>query len=137
MTGRMVVVLLIAFVLAVSFASSLKAYLRQRDALNSLEVQIVQSQAEIAVKQDQIKRLQDPAYIKILAHQELGYVMPGEISYTALDAKGNKINPQVRLDNQSVVGVQQAPTAWWTTVQGSINAAGHPTATTPAASLNH
>jgi cell division protein FtsB len=133
----MAVVLLIAFVLAVSFASSLKAYLRQRDALNSLEAQIAQAQADIAVKQDQIKRLQDPAYIKILAHQELGYVMPGEISYTALDAKGNKINPQVQLDNQNVVGVRQAPTAWWTTVAGSIYAAGHPTATTPVASLTH
>lgn len=133
----MVVVLLIAFVLAVSFASSLKAYLRQRDALNSLEAQIAQMQAANAVKLDQIKRLQDPAYIKILAHQELGFVMPGEISYIALDAKGNKINPQVQLDSQSSVGVRQAPTAWWTTVQGSIYAAGHPTATTPIANLNH
>lgn len=133
----MVVVLLIAFVLAVSFASSLKAYLRQRDALNSLEVQIAQAQADIAVKQDQIKRFQDPNYIKILAHEELGYVMPGQIAYTALDSRGNKINPQVQLDSQSGVGVPQVPTAWWTTVQGSIYAAGHPTATTPAASLAH
>lgn len=137
MTSRMVVVLLIAFVLAVSYASSLKAYLRQRDALNALEAQIAQRQATIVVSQDQVKRLNDPNYIKILAHQQLGYVMPGEITYTALDAKGNKINPQVQLDNQSSVGVPQAPTAWWTTVQGSINAAGHPAATTPVAHLNH
>lgn len=137
MTGRMVVVLLIAFVLAVSYASSLKAYLRQRDALNALEATIAQAQADIATKQDQVKRLNDPNYIKILAHQQLGYVMPGEIAYTALDAKGNKINPQVQLDSQGSVGVPQAPTAWWTTVEGSINAAGHPTATTPVANLNH
>ena len=137
MTGRMVVVLIIAFVLAVSYASSLKAYLRQRDALNALEATIAQDQAEITAKQNQVNRLKDPNYIKILAHQELGYVMPGAITYTALDAHGNKINPQVQLDNQSAVGAPQAPVAWWTTVQGSINAAGHPTATTPVATLNH
>ncbi|BBH17986.1 hypothetical protein Back2_22730 [Nocardioides baekrokdamisoli] len=133
----MVVVVLIAFGLAVSYASSLKAYLRQRDALNALEVQIEQLQSGNAITRDQIKRFGDPNYIKILAHQQLGYVMPGEIAYTALDAKGNKINPQAQLDNQSSVGVQQAPTAWWTTVQASIYAAGHPTAPTPAANLNH
>lgn len=137
MTGRMVVVLLIAFVMAVSYASSLKAYLRQRDALNALEATIANSQASVLQSQDQVKRFNDPNYIKILAHQQFGYVMPGEIAYTALDAKGNKINPQVRLDNQSSIGTPQAPTAWWTTVQGSIEAAGHPTQPTPVARLNH
>jgi cell division protein FtsB len=133
----MVVVLIIAFVLAVSFASSLKAYLRQRSALDALEARIAQLQASNSFKQAELKHMQDPNYIKILARERLGYVMPGEIAYTALDAKGNKIDPQVTLDNQATVGVPTTPTAWWTTVQGSIYAAGHPTATTPVANLNH
>jgi cell division protein FtsB len=133
----MVVVLIIAFVLAASFASYFKAYLRQRSDLDALEAQIAQLQTSNAYKQAELQHMQDPNYIKILARERLGYVMPGEIAYTALDARGNKIDPQVTLDNQANVGKPTAPTPWWTTVQGSIYAAGHPTATTPAANLTH
>jgi cell division protein FtsB len=124
-TGRMVVVLILAFVLAASFASSLEGYLRQKHNLDALEASIAQMKVSNALEADEVKRKSGDDYIQVWARQN-GWAMPGEIAYTALDAKGTKIDPQVGLSNPSTVGVQQTPTPWWTTVLGSIDTAGNP-----------
>jgi cell division protein FtsL len=47
-TGRVAILLLVAAVLAVSYASSARAWLQQRSDISSLRSQIVQSKAAIA-----------------------------------------------------------------------------------------
>jgi hypothetical protein len=121
----MVVVLILAFVLAASFASSLEAYLRQKQNLDALEASIAQMKISNANEAEEIKRKSSDSYIEVWARQN-GWAMPGEIAYTALDAKGNKIDQQVTLGNEKNVGVQQAPVAWWTDVIGSVESAGNP-----------
>ena len=63
-TGRAAILLLVLAVLAVSYASSARAWLRQRSEINDLTAQIKPSQAAIAGLQQEKSRWNDPAYIK-------------------------------------------------------------------------
>ena len=113
-------------VLVVSYASSLKAYLQQRHDMETLQTEIAQRQASIDELQTQKKRWQDPAYVEQQARARFGYVMPGEVSYVALDANGNRIQPESELGTPSSVGASKKPTAWWDDAWGSVELAGKP-----------
>jgi len=134
----MAVFVLVVAVLVVSYASSLKAYLQQRNDIDTLKSEIVQREKTIADLQDQKDRWKDPAYIEEQAREKFGYVMPGETAYVALDANGNPIKPSGKLSSPSTVGKTAKPTAWWSEVWSSDVTAGNPpknTGTPPATKI--
>lgn len=126
LTGRAAILVLVLAVLVVSYASSLKAYLQQRHDISTLTGQIAQRQQSIADLEAQKKRWRDPAYVQQQARVQFGYVMPGQVSYVALDAHGHLIDPQSELGNPARVGTPAKPTAWWTDAWGSVELAGNP-----------
>ena len=136
-TGRMGVFVLVMLVLVVSYASSLKAYLQQRDDIDTLSSQIVEREKAIAELQDQKTRWNDPAYLEQQAREKFGYVMPGQTAYVALDANGDPIKPSGKLSSPDSVGKPRKPTAWWSDVWSSDLIAGHPPAvgTPPATKI--
>lgn len=127
LTSRATVLALIIAVLIVSYASSAKAYLRQHHEIRATQIEIAQKQAHIASLQNQVDRWSDPAYVAEQARERFGYVMPGQTAYVALDAQGHKIAPTAEL-GKPVTGGPRTPTAWWTTVWGSVKLAGNPPA---------
>lgn len=129
LTSRAIVLVLVLAVLVVSYASSAKAYLQQRHEIGTTQSEIAQRQAEIATLQDQVDRWKDPAYVAIQARERFGYVMPGQTAYVALDAQGHKIASTAELGKPSDLP-GRTPTAWWTTVWGSVKLAGDPPTTT-------
>lgn len=120
---------LVIAVLVVSYASSAKAYLQQRHEISATQTDIAQMQARNASLQDQVDRWKDPAYVAIQARERFGYVMPGQTAYVALDANGHKIASTAELGKPSDLP-GRTPTAWWTTVWGSVKLAGNPPTTT-------
>jgi hypothetical protein len=134
----MAVFVLILAVLVVSYASSLKAYLRQRHDIESLQSQIAEREKAISNLQDQKDRWNDPAYLAQQAREYFGFLMPGETSYVALDANGEPIKPSGKLSSPETVGKPKKPTPWWSQVWSSDVLAGNPpknTGTPPATKI--
>lgn len=127
LTGRAAVLVLVVAVLVVSFASSLKAYLQQRDHIDTTRAQIAQRAQAIDELETEKKRWDDPAYVEQQARERFGYVMPGETAYVALDAQGNRIRPESTLNAPDEVGPKK-PKAWWEDAWASVELAGDPPA---------
>ena len=125
MTGRAAVLVLVLAVLTVSYASSMKAYLQQRQHLTELKQQIAGSEADIDTLEREKSRWRDPAYVQSQARARFGYVMPGETSYVVLGADGKPLESETALLPKKDVIVKQ-PTAWYDTVWQSVQLAGDP-----------
>jgi len=124
-TGRAAILLLVLAVLAVSYASSMRAYLQQRSHIEDLKSQIAQRETDINALEREKRRWHDPAYVKAQARERFGYLMPGETSYVVLGEDGKPLESQSTLTDPSTVA-RHAPTAWWTTEWKSVQLAGNP-----------
>ena len=124
-TGRAAILVVVLAVLAVSYASSLRAYLQQRSHIGDLKEQIAERQASIDDLQREKNRWQDKAFVQQQARERLGYVMPGETSYVVLDANGNPIEPEAELTDPDSIA-QKPPAAVYSDVWESVKLAGDP-----------
>ncbi len=111
-------------VLAVSYASSMRAWLKQRSDINTLTAEIAEQQASVdSLKRDKT-RLHDPAYIETLAKQRFGWVMPGEISYKVIGADGEVLSDGTsQLSDPTDVLPKDDP-EWWEDAWGTVVEAG-------------
>jgi cell division protein FtsB len=127
LTGRAAVLVMVLAVLTVSYASSLKAYLQQRQHIAELKAQITQSEADIDALEREKARWRDPAYVQSQARARFGYVMPGETSYVVLDADGKPLEAETSLmPKQAVLGKEPVP--WFSAAWDSVLLAGNPPA---------
>ena len=69
LTGRAAILVLVLAVLAVSYASSMRAYLQQRAHITDLKDQIALRQANIDDLEREKRRWEDPAYVKQQARE--------------------------------------------------------------------
>ncbi|HEY0949983.1 septum formation initiator family protein [Nocardioides sp.] len=129
MTGRAAILVLVLAVLTVSYASSLRAYLQQRDQIGDLKSQIALRQANIDDLEREKRRWEDPAYVRQQA-RELNFVMPGETTYVVLDEHGDPLESDTSLTDPSTVA-PKAPKAWWSDAWESVRLAGNPPAPDP------
>ena len=124
-------------VLVISYASSMRAYLQQRDHINDLRREIATSKASIAEAEREKRRWQDPAYVEAQARKRFGWVMPGETSYQVLDGDGEPLTGADVLTDPSSIAPAK-PKAWWSKAYSSLEAADHPekkVAPTPATKI--
>ena len=123
LTGRAAILLLVLAVLAVSYASSARAWLNQRSENNSLRAQIAQQEAAVAqLKQDK-RRWNDDDFIKMQARLRLGWVMPGEVGWRILDANGDVLTgDSASLTTPSAPAPNQ-DREWWDSAWGSMEQA--------------
>ncbi|ANH38406.1 Cell division protein FtsL [Nocardioides dokdonensis FR1436] len=124
LTGRAAVLVLVLVLLAVSYASSARAYLQQRGELEALRADIAEKESSISDLEREMRRWEDPAYVTQEA-RELGYVMPGETSYVVLDENGDPLEPAAELPDPEEVGPEVEP-AFWEAAWGSVLLAGNP-----------
>jgi cell division protein FtsB len=124
-TGRAAILVLVLAVLAVSYASSLRAYLQQRSHISELKTQIAQRESDIDALEREKRRWHDPAYVQAQARERFGYLMPGETSYIVLDADGRPLESETSLTDPATV-TARTPTAWWTSEWTSVQLAGIP-----------
>lgn len=124
-TGRAAILVLVLAVLAVSYASSMRAYLEQKEHLASLRASIATSKDNIADLQREKRRWRDPAYVEAQATQRLSWVMPGEVAFQVIDEQGRPLDHEDTLSDPETVEVVNEP-AWWETAWQTMEAAGHP-----------
>lgn len=130
MTGRTAILLLVVGVLSVSWASSMRAYLQQREQLAELRADIAAHEASISELVREKRRWQDPAYVAAQARERFGYVMPGETSYVVLDETGTPLNATATLTDPEDV-VPTTSTAWFAKAWQSVELAGQPAKAEP------
>ncbi len=121
--------MLVLAVLTVSYASSLRAYLQQREQIGDLKSQIALRQASIDDLERETRRWEDPAYVRQQA-RELNFVMPGETAFVVLDENGDPLQSDTSLTDPSTVA-QKPPRAWWSAAWESVELAGNPPAAEP------
>jgi Septum formation initiator len=117
------VLVLVLGLLLVSYASSMRAYLEQQHHLASLRASISSSKSEVDRLSRQQKRWQDPAYVRTVAHQRFGWVLPGEIGFQVLDDDGEPLD---RSDTLSSAVNEASRPLWWQAAWGSVVTAGKP-----------
>ena len=121
--------MLVLAVLAVSYASSLRAYLQQRSHLNDLQAQIADRKDAINDLDREKSRWQDDAYLAQQARL-LGYVPRGETPYVVVDANGDPLEAS-GLSDPSTIG-QPTERAWYNDMWDSVTLAGDPPTKIPA-----
>ncbi len=130
-TTRAIAFAVVALVLIISYASSLRIYLSQRHEIATTQAEIAQRQTEIAELQTDVDRWNDPAYVKTQARARLGWVLPGETGYRVLGADGTVIGGTESVGGSSDVTVPSTPTAWWQNLFGAVKKADADPNTTP------
>lgn len=118
--------LTVVAVLILSYASSLRAYLQQRDQIRSLRSQVADYESNIAALKREKSRWKDPAYVEAQARERLLYVMPGEVGFQVIGADGKPLDPVDTLSTpaQDNPGTNQQ---WWQNAWQSVVIAGRPT----------
>jgi cell division protein FtsB len=119
------VLLLVLVLLVASYASSMRAYLDQQRHLAGLRASIASSRAEVDRLAQEKKRWHDPAYVRTMAHQRFGWVMPGEIGFQVLDENGKPLDHTETLASPGSVAEATRP-LWWQSAWGSVVRAGKP-----------
>jgi hypothetical protein len=115
---------LVLAVLAVSYASSTRAWLRQRGEINQLNADITAQQAAVNELKQEKRRWHDPAFIKTQARLRFGWVMPGETGYRVIGDDGEVIGgSSTALPDPVKTGPADDPD-WWDDAWGSVVAAG-------------
>jgi len=124
-TNRAAVLLVVFAVLVVSYASSMRAYLQQREHIGELKAQIATSKAGIAAAEREKRRWRDPAYIEAQARERFGWVLPGETSYQVLGTDGQPLTGEDELTDPASVA-PDAPVPWWSKAYDTLESADHP-----------
>ena len=117
--------MLVVAVLAVSYASSMRAYLEQRAHIGDLKAEIAQREAAIDDLSREQQRWDDPAYAEQQARERFGYVMPGETSYVVLDEDGEPLEPEATLSEETPTDPADEQ-AWWDLAWSSVETSGTP-----------
>ncbi|MDR1077279.1 MAG: septum formation initiator family protein [Propionibacteriaceae bacterium] len=87
-THRVIALIAVVAVLALSYASSLSVYWSQQRDIATAQAQIIEHGAAIERMQDQLARWDDPDFVRAQARERLGWVMPGEVGYRVIGADG-------------------------------------------------
>jgi len=124
LTTRAIALAVVLLILTISYASSLRAYINQRQDIAETKQQIATSQQKIEDLSDEISRWNDPNYVRTQARERLGWVMPGERGYRVVDANGKPVS-----GTNEITGSPAKPKpkkAWYDKMWGSVEAADKP-----------
>jgi len=124
LTGRAAILVLVLAVLAVSYASSLRAYLQQRGEIEDLQTQIDERNSAIEELEQEKERWEDPAYVAQQARARFGYVEPGETPFVVLGENGDPLSSS-ELDDPAEIGSAEKRT-WYDEMWESVEVAGDP-----------
>lgn len=97
--ARTLVIAALAVVTVISVAPELTTWYNMQVQIADLKKQNEAMQNNLNQMKDDLKRWDDPAYVRAQARNRLYYVMPGEISFLVMDA--NKVNAD---DTSGTVG---------------------------------
>jgi cell division protein FtsB len=120
------VLALVLLVLVISYASSLRAWIDQRQEIAATEAEIAESRARVDQLKQTKQRWHDEAYLRRMARERFGWVLPGEIGYRVIDENGQTVGNTPSLDAPEDDAATPDQPDWYDRVWGSIEYAGRP-----------
>ena len=126
LTTRAVALAVVILMLTISYANSLRVYFAQSHEVATTKAEIADRQAKIADLQTELNRWNDPGFVKLQARTRLGWVMPGEIGFTVVDADGKPLGGGSELTTGTKPASDKVPQSWYTRLWGSVEAADKP-----------
>lgn len=124
-TQRAVVLAAVIVVLLFSYATTLRVYFEQQYQIAEKRQQIIAHQESIGSLIDEIKRWQDPEYVKIQARERLGWVVPGETGFRVVGPNGQPYGGGSEIGSAQLPDGEYSKT-WWDQIWGSVAAADDP-----------
>jgi cell division protein FtsB len=125
-TGRAAVLALVLLVLVISYASSLRAWLDQRAEIADVEAEIAAAEHRVDELRQTKQRWHDEAYVRRMARERFGWVLPGEVGYRVIDEDGETVGDTPQLDDPAGESESADQPAWYDRMWGSVVAAGEP-----------
>ncbi|HYI57264.1 MAG TPA: septum formation initiator family protein [Microlunatus sp.] len=116
----------VILMLTISYANSLRIYFAQSHEVASTKAEIADRQAKIAELQTELDRWNDPAFVQLQARTRLGWVVPGEIGFTVVDADGKPLGGGSELSTGAKPAGDEVPESWYTRLWGSVETADKP-----------
>jgi cell division protein FtsB len=126
LTTRALALAVVILMLTISYANSLRIYFAQSHEVAATKAEIADREARIADLQTELDHWNDPAFVKLQARTRLGWVMPGEIGFTVVDADGKPLGGGSELTTGEKPASDRAPESWYTKLWGSVEAADKP-----------
>ncbi|BAK37493.1 hypothetical protein MLP_44790 [Microlunatus phosphovorus NM-1] len=126
LTTRAVALAVVILMLTISYANSLRVYFAQSHEVATTKAEIADRQAKIADLQTELNRWNDPGFVELQARTRLGWVMPGEIGFTVVDADGKPLGGGSELTTGTKPASDKVPQSWYTRLWGSVEAADKP-----------
>ncbi|MDR2930207.1 MAG: septum formation initiator family protein [Propionibacteriaceae bacterium] len=129
-THRIIALAVTVAVLAISFVSSFSVYLGQQKQIAEVKAEIADHDRQIDRLQDELKRWQDPAYVRAQARDRLGWVLPGEVGYRVIGVDGQVIGGTVPAETSSQ---KEDDRVWYERLWSSVTSADQPAPVEPTA----
>lgn len=126
LTTRAVALAVVILMLTISYANSLRIYFAQSHEVATTKAEIADRQEKIADLQTELNRWNDPGFVELQARTRLGWVMPGEIGFTVVDADGKPLGGGSELTTGTKPVSDKVPQSWYTRLWGSVEAADKP-----------
>jgi cell division protein FtsB len=124
-TGRAAVLALVVLALVISYASSLRAWIDQRGEIAAAEAEIAATQDRVDELEQTKQRWHDDAYLRKMARERFGWVLPGEVGYRVIDENGDAVGDTPELDAPAEEAAPDADQPdWYDRVWGSLEVAG-------------
>ena len=118
LTGRAVILILVAAALVMSLAFPIREYLAQRSAISAAEARAEMLKDRVSSLQGQVDRWNDDDFVEQQARERLHYVFPGETGLVLLTPEDVETarKPEIRKPTEPEV-------AWFDTLWGSVQEA--------------
>lgn len=130
LTSRAFILAAAVVMVFVMITPSLGVYFRQRSELADLNSQQTRTSQQIADLQDELKRWDDPDYVRTQARSQLGWVVPGETGYRVIGKDGKVLGQGNALDMAGDTAPTTQTSPWWQKMVGSVRTADAPARST-------
>lgn len=122
-TRRAAGLLVVLLILGISYGNSIRIFLVQQRDLADTRQRIAVSQEKVSRYTEELRRWDDPAYVKVQARNRLGWVMPGEVGYYVIGADGKVMSGSVEDEEITIGRLNSENTAWWGHLWGTVEVA--------------
>ena len=127
LTRRALAVLSVLVLLTLSYANSLRIYIDQQRDLGLAQQQIQERNQRIGQLEDELRRWNDPAFVKAQARERLGWLLPGETGFRVIGPDGKPLGTGVVLESQNELPPGEHSQMWFDRLWGSVEIADNPT----------
>ena len=121
-SGRLLVLFLVVFAMAITLAPPTQHYFAQRAQINALQANVADKQKKLSDALVELQLWRDPNYVKSQARERLHFVMPGERQYIVIGTNqtvSTDANTAAPVSEKFPIGIP-----WYARVISSITSVG-------------